>query len=114
MAFVRTPIKDVSNSSGSPSTLYTVPTAKTSIVIGCLMANKTATEATINVYIDAKEGAGSDVFLCHTLKVPEYSSVELALGKVVITHDATTGDVIKAYASAASTFDLVISILEGV
>jgi len=114
MAFVRTPIKDVSNNSGSPSTLYTVPTAKTSIVIGCLMANKTATEATINVYIDAKEGTGSDVFLCHTLKVPEYSSVELALGKVVITHDATTGDVIKAYASAASTFDLVISILEGV
>jgi len=114
MAFVRTPIKDVSNNSGSPSTLYTVPTAKTSIVIGCLMANKTATEATINVYIDAKEGTGSDVFLCHTLKVPEYSSVELALVKVVITHDATTGDVIKAYASAASTFDLVISILEGV
>lgn len=114
MAFVRTPIKNVSNNSGSPSTLYTVPTAKTSIIIGCLMVNKTATEATINVFIDAKEGAGSDVFICHTLKVPEFSSVELALGKVVVTHDATAGDVVKAYASAASTFDLIISVLEGV
>ena len=114
MAFVRTPIKNVSNNSGSPSTLYTVPTAKTSIIIGCLIVNKTATEATINVFIDAKEGAGSDAFLCHTLKVPEFSSVELALGKVVVTHDATAGDVVKAYASAASTFDLIISVLEGV
>lgn len=114
MAFVRTPIKNVSNNSGSPSTLYTVPTAKTSIIIGCLMVNKTATEATINVFIDAKEGAGSDAFLCHTLRVPEFSSVELALGKVVVTHDATAGDVVKAYASAASTFDLIISVLEGV
>tara|TARA_A100001015_G_C15040070_1_gene739041 strand:+ start:1700 stop:2044 length:345 start_codon:yes stop_codon:yes gene_type:complete len=114
MAFVRTPIKNVSNNSGSPSTLYTVPTAKTSIIIGCLMVNKTATEATINVFIDAKEGAGSDAFLCHTLKVPEFSSVELSLGKVVVTHDATAGDVVKAYASAASTFDLIISVLEGV
>lgn len=104
----------LSNNSGSPTTVYSAASNKTSIIIGCLLVNKTTTDATVHVYNDTAISGDADTFICHNLTVPRSSTVELSLGKVVITHDGSNGDVVKAYASAASAIDIHLSVLEDV
>ena len=50
--FKRLTKQNISNNSGSPSTIYTAATNKTSIVIGCLLCNKLSSQVTASVYID--------------------------------------------------------------
>ena len=42
----------LSNSSGSPTTVYSAASNKTSIIIGCLLVNKTTSDVTVHVYND--------------------------------------------------------------
>lgn len=117
--FSRHNIASVSNSDSSKTTLFTMTagagsTAKASIIIGCLVCNKTATNATINIQNDTAVSGHVDVMLVNALTVPANSSVELGLGKYVLMHNGTTGDVLKSWGSAASTFDISLSILEDV
>ena len=105
---------DISNNSSAPSTVYTCATNKTTIVVGCLVCNKTANDVTVTVLIDTTITGNDDVNLCSALKLPANSSAELSMGKIVLTHDNTNGDVVKAHASAASAVDVILSILEDV
>ena len=112
--FKRVTKANISSASGSPTTLYTVPSGKTSIIIGCLITNKTTSPATINVQIDTSITAQDDVFITSGLNVPPNSGIEIAMGKVVLTHDSSNGDIVKAYGSASTTFDITLSVLEDV
>ena len=112
--FKRLTKASVSNSSGSPSTIYTAATNKTSIVIGCLVCNKLATQVTVTVLIDTAISGNDDVFLVKDLVVPGNTSTELVLGKVILSHDNSNGDVLKAYSNTASAIDILASVLEDV
>ena len=85
--------------------------AKTSIIIGLLVNNKTAAGATVTVYNDTAVSGQTDVYYVKDLTVPANSSVELSFGKIVLYHDGTNGDTIKAYGSASATFDITLSML---
>ena len=104
---------DISNNSGTPSTLYTCATNVTSIVIGCLVCNKLSSQTTVSVYIDALTG-NDDSFLVKDLVIPANTSTELVLGKVIMTHNNVNGDVLKAYSNTASAIDITVSVLEDV
>ena len=105
---------DVSNNSGTPSTLYTCATNVTSIVIGCLVCNKLNSQVTASVYIDTAIVGNDDSFLVKDLVIPANTSTELVLGKVIMTHDNVNGDVLKAYSNTASAIDITVSVLEDV
>lgn len=115
--FKRFVASSISNNSGSPTTVYTCATNKSSIIIGAMITNKTATDATCTIQLVTAitaDAGGSPYYLVKDLSVPKASTVELALGKVILTHDNSNGDIIKAYGSAATTFDVILSILEDV
>ena len=105
---------NISNSSSSPSTVYTCATNKTAIVVGCMVCNKTANDVTVTVTLDTTISGQDDARLCDALKLPANSTAELSMGKIVLTHNNTNGDAIKAFASAASAVDVILSILEDV
>lgn len=105
---------DISNNSSAPSTIYTCATNKTTIVVGCMVCNKTANDVTVTVTLDTTITGNDDAALCNDLKLPANSTAELSMGKIVLTHDNTNGDIIKAHASAASAVDVILSILEDV
>ena len=96
--------------------VYTVPSGKNSIIIGCLLCNKTGSGITADVQIDtALSGAGNaDVYLVKSVQIPGGSSIEIVEGKIVLTHDGSDGDVLKVAASATSALDITVSILEDV
>ena len=99
---------------GAPVSLYTCASSKSSIIIGFTLCNKTTSDATVTAYIDTAISGEEDANICFGLNVPANSTVELTMGKVVVTHDGSNGDVIKAYASTASAIDVILSILEDV
>ena len=105
---------DISNNSSAPSTVYTCATNKTTIIVGCMVCNKTANEVSVTVSLDTTITGNDDVNLCNGLKLPPNSTAELSMGKIILTHDNTNGDIIKAHASAASAVDVILSILEDV
>ena len=109
--FKRYTNKDVNT---SLETVYTVPASKNSIIIGCLRCNKTGSGVTASVFIDAHEGATSDVYLVKDVQIPGGSSLEVVEGKIVVTHTGSAGDVVQAIASTASAVDITLSVLEDV
>jgi len=118
--FKRFVVADVGTSTGaSGNAIYTVPagagsTALESIVIGISICNKNASERTVGIFLDNLSGS-SDVYVVKDLKVPGNTTVELMAGnKIVVQHNGTTGDVLRAEASNASSIDVVLSTLEDV
>ena len=96
--------------------VYTVPSGKNSIIIGCLLCNKTGSGITADVQIDtALSGAGNDdVYLVKSVQIPGGSSIEIVEGKIVLRHDSSNGDVLKAASSVGSSLDITVSVLEDV
>ena len=103
----------------SGDAVYTVPagagsTALESIIIGISICNKNASERTVGIFLDHLDGS-SDSYVVKDLKVPGNTTVEIMQGnKIVVQNNGTTGDVIRAEASAGSSIDVVLSVLEDV
>ena len=112
--FKRATASDISSNSGSPTTIYSCATNKTSIIIGALLVNKTANPVLTSVLLDTTIVGNDDAYLCYNLEIPPNSSVELSMGKIVLTHNNTNGDSIVAHCSASSAVDIILSILEDV
>jgi len=111
---------DVGTSTGaSADAVYTVPagagsTALESIIIGISICNKNASERTVGIFLDNYDGS-NDSYVVKGLKVPGNTTVEIMQGnKIVVQNNGTTGDVIRAEASAGSSIDVVLSVLEDV
>lgn len=96
--------KDVGTSAAS---VYTGPSATATTIIGLTIANTTAANITVNVYITS---GGSDYYLVKGATVPVGGALVPVGGdqKVVIE----TGDVLKVVSSAAASADVTLSILE--
>ena len=90
------------------TSIYQCPSSTTAIVILCQVANVDGTNAaTVNVdYYDSS--ATQAKALAHTISVPADSSFNPIGGKLVLE----AGDQLRAWASAASDLEIVVSVLE--
>ncbi len=104
----------ISTNSASPTTIYTVGSNETTLLTGCLIANKGNNPALVSVFIDTDITNNDDAYLCYNLQAPANGAVELSLGKVCVKHDGSGGDVIKAFTDALSDVDIILSLLENV
>lgn len=117
--FKRFTVADVNTSTGaSASAVYTVPssssTAVESIVIGITLANKSSSGVTASVFLDNYDGT-NDVYIVKDASIPAGSSLEVMSGnKLVLQGDGTTNDAIRVSASASSSVDATVSVLEDV
>ena len=115
--FKRFCVPNVSNSSNT--TLYAVPAgassaALESIVIGITMANKTSSGITASIFIDNEDGS-NDVFIVKDASIPAGASLEVMSGnKLVLQNDGSNADNLEGIASAASSLDVTVSVLEDV
>jgi len=116
--FIRVCTPDISNSSNS--TIYAVPAgassaALESIVIGITMANKTSSGVTASIFIDNEDGS-NDVFIVKDASIPAGSSLEVMSGNKLVLQSDSSGnaDVLEGIASATSSLDITVSILEDV
>ena len=104
-------LKTDSSVGTSLTSVYTVPSATTTVLIGAVLANITASQIKVNVQIvtAATTGEnGDDVYLIKDLPIPTGSSFELIEGKVVLE----TGDIFKVESNTASSLDVAVSIME--
>ena len=101
----------------SATAVYTVPSsgsAMESIVIGVTLANKSNAGITASVFLDNYDGS-NDVYIVKDATVPAGSSLEVMSGnKLVLQGDGTTNDALRISASAASSLDATVSVLEDV
>ena len=91
----------------SASTVYTCPSATQTTIIGLSVANTTTSPITTDVYITS---GGSDYYLIKTGVVPVGGSLVIVGGDQKVVLEAA--DVLKALTSAASSADVVCSLLE--
>ena len=91
----------------SAATIYTGPSATATTIIGMTVSNTSASNINVDVYITS---SAVDYYLVKGAMVPVGGSLVPVGGdqKVVIE----TGDVVKVVSSAASSADVVMSILE--
>jgi hypothetical protein len=88
--------------------VYTCPASTTAIVIGCQISNVDGTNA-VDVYVDAYDSSATSAkALAHTISVPADSSFNPIGGKLVLE----AGDELRAWASAASDAEIVVSVLQ--
>ena len=99
----------VSNS-GTGSTNTNVVTAggsATLVLLSCLVSNKTASSAQVDVFLVTN--TGDDVFLIKNAPVPAGSSLEIISGSKIIMESS---DVLRVNAGTASALDVSVSYLE--
>ena len=103
----------------SLTTLYTVPAgassaALESIVIGITMANKSTSGITASIFIDNEDGS-NDVYIVKDANIPAGASLEVMSGnKLVLMNDGSNADNLEGIASATSSLDVTVSVLEDV
>ena len=91
--------------------VYTVPASTSTVVIGCALTNKTASNITADLQVVTASSTGEnadDVYLTKGVLIPAADSLEIIEGKVALE----AGDKIKVLASAGSALDVALSILE--
>jgi len=91
----------------SEATVYTVPSATVSVVIGLNVANITGNQ--INVDLKVDKATGDDVFLVKNIPIPNGASFEFNAGNKFVLQ---TGDAIKIVSDTASSVDVIVSVLE--
>ena len=99
--------RNVDVSGGTPPTLVTG--GDYDAVIGIRCCNTSASAITASVYI---VNGGNDYFLAKDVSIPPNSAIELIQGgaKVVLE----SGDVLKAYSSAATSLDIITSFIDAI
>lgn len=85
----------------SPVTVYTVPSATTSVTIGLNLANVTTSQITVDV-----QAAG--VYVVKGAPIPAGSGLSVLDGKIIL--EAT--DTVVVTSSAATSADVILSVLE--
>ena len=118
--FKRFAVTNVNTSTGASATsVYSVPagagsTALESIVIGITISNTTTTGITASVFLDNNAGS-NDVHIVKNATIPAGSSLEVMAGnKLVLQNTGSAADVLRISASASSSCDAVVSVLEDV
>jgi hypothetical protein len=85
----------------SPTTVYTVPALTTSILLGFNLANTTTSSVDVSVEL-------SGVSIVKDTPVPSGSALSVLDGKLI----AEAGDTITVTSSAATSIDVILSVME--
>jgi hypothetical protein len=101
--------KFINASNSSASTVYTAGSGVTTVILGVILANKNAAERKVTVtWTDASDSDNSTTML-NEVSIPGDSSLEVLAGQKYIFE---TGDVLKCLASAASSIDVTVGLME--
>ena len=118
--FKRFAVTNVNTSSGaSASSVYSVPagagsSALEAIVIGITIANTSSAGITASVFLDNNAGS-NDVYIVKNASIPAGASLEVMSGnKLVLQNTGSAADVLRVSASASSSADALVSVLEDV
>ena len=93
--------------SSSATNILTATGTSTLVVIGMITSNKTATSATVDVYL--LSGAGDPTYLLRNAPVPAGSSLEYINSSKLVME---AGDVLRAGSNTSSALDITVSYLE--
>ena len=103
---------NMSNSAGTPETLYTCPGSTTTIVLGLLLCNNDTSQRTVDVKIESDTSdteTNATVFVTKDTPIPATSSLELLAGNKIVLQ-AT--DVLKVDSDVTGKIDATLSIME--
>ncbi len=102
----------------SPSTLYSTPDGKTSIVLELDVANTTSNvvEASVELLDYSVHPTTGWRYLVKNAPVPAGGSLMVVAGQKIVLEERSggTGDAIRITSSAASSLDVISAILEDV
>ena len=105
-------LKTKANLTTSLAAVYTVPSSKTAIILSISLANTTgsAVTADIQVVSDTSDTeTNADSYLLNGAPVPSGSTLEIMQGNKLVLQ---TTDVLKAKASAGTSVDMIVSLME--
>ena len=107
--------------SGTYSTVYTVPYTATpveAILLEVDIANTSVSDITVDVKVNKNSGGTGgtdDIFIVKAAPVPTGGALKVVSGqKIVMMSTATGADTVTVAASAASSADCIVSLLEDV
>mgnify|MGYP003671576230 FL=1 len=83
------------------TTTYTVPSATTSVMIGCNLANRTVSQIKVDVQV-------AGVYLAKDIPIPAGSALSVLDGKIILE----TTDTVVVTSDTASSCDVIVSVLE--
>ena len=83
------------------TTTYTVPSATTSVMIGCNLSNRTASQINVDVQV-------AGVYLIKGAPVPSGSALSVLDGKIILE----TTDTVVVTSNTATSCDVIVSVLE--
>lgn len=93
----------------SDSSVYATPEGQKSIVIGCLVSNKTT--GNIPVSVKMVKTDNSVVYLAKDARINGGESVDFMQGRKMVLE---AGETIKVSSKLAASVDCIVSVLEGV
>ena len=85
----------------SAATTYTVPSATTSVMIGCNLSNTSASQVTVDVQV-------AGIYIVKGAPIPAGSALSVLDGKIILE----TTDTVVVTSSAATSCDVIVSVLE--
>lgn len=83
------------------ATVYTVPASTTSVLLGCNLANTTASSVEVTVKLGS-------VIIVKDAPIPANSALGILDGKII----AEAADTIKVTSNIATSIDVVLSVME--
>ena len=83
------------------TTTYTVPSATTAVMIGCNLANTSASQVKVDVQV-------AGVYLAKDIPIPAGSALSVLDGKIILE----TTDTVVVTSDTASSCDVIVSVLE--
>ena len=96
------------NGFSSGGTLYTCPGSTTSIILGIAITNKTDNSAHISIQFTDSSASGT-ILLLNEVAIPANTTLEVLAGQKYVL-EAT--DILKVQASAASSLDAVLGLMQ--
>ena len=102
-------LKSANNLTTSLATKYTVPSSTTAVVLSISFANTSNASKTVDIQIVSDTDSNANAYLGKSLPVPAGGTLEIMQGNKLVLQ---TTDAIKAKASAVSSVDILISVME--
>lgn len=96
-----------STGADSALTLYTVPAATTSIVLGLNVSNLLTSNVVVDVQIENNDG--DNIYIIKDVLIENGSALELMTGNKIVLE---TSDVLKVTSNAANSIDCSLSVME--
>ena len=89
----------------SAVTVYTVPSATTAVTIGMNIANIATSQVNVSAYVTS---GGTNYYIVKDAPIPAGAALSVLDGKIIFE----AADVVKVISSAASSADVILSVLE--